>query len=54
MYEGAEQPQLLGEDHCAEAVPQRLNMARLPQSEVSPNDDRDMETFLPEDKVRKR
>ncbi len=52
MYGGAEQPQLRPppkpENHCADAVPLRLNTVRLANNVASPNDDRGMETFLPE------
>lgn len=56
MYEADEQPQLLGlpEYHCAEAVPLRLSTVKPTNKAVSPNDDLDMKTFLPEDEVRKR
>ena len=56
MYDPEEQPQLpplLPENHWADAGPQRLNTARPPHNEVRPNDDRGMETFLPERRGQK-
>jgi hypothetical protein len=50
---GAEHPQLLfprnPENHCAEADPQNERTVIPANNEASPNDDRGMETFLPED-----
>lgn len=57
IYDGALQPQLLPDEldiHCADAVLQKLRTVRALNNEAGPNDDRGMETFLPEDVVRKR